>query len=305
MTDIRPNYIVTAPTFHPNNGGAIFQHELVHALNSFGETAFLYPQPTIKQPLRSRLSRMRRNPISYWYKQPYEVKPDLNTPIARRWDFKPNSIIVYPEIVMGNPLRGKNVVRWLLYIPGLFHPYEFGKDDMFFRVGEITDLPEVTGGAPDLELWKINPAYRNENRPDRKGACYIVRKGRDKPRIPQTADAIFMDDMSHAEMAEVFNQCEVFYSYDEASFYSQYAAMCGCVSIIVPGIFKSRAEWVAQHELGQYGVAYGLDDTEHAIATRHLVEGMLLQKQADGLETVKQFITLTQARFGAAAVGRK
>ncbi|MCP4937093.1 MAG: hypothetical protein GY927_23510, partial [bacterium] len=54
-----------------------------------------------------------------------------------------------------------------------------------------------------------------------------------------------------------------------------------------------------QHELGKYGIAYGLDDIEHALATRQLVQGLLQQKEANGPETVKNFIALTQDQFGA------
>ncbi|MFM7334251.1 MAG: hypothetical protein ACKO1H_07540 [Tabrizicola sp.] len=139
------------------------------------------------------------------------------------------------------------MVRWLLYRPGLRDPFSFGKDEMFFRAGEMSDLPDLTGGAPELFLWKINPAYRNEGRADRKGACFLVRKGADKQRIPETADAIQIDGLSHEKVAAIFNQCEVFYSYDEASFYSHYAAVCGCRSVVVPGIYPSREAWVKEH----------------------------------------------------------
>jgi hypothetical protein len=128
-----------------------------------------------------------------------------------------------------------------------------------------------------------------------------VRKGVDKPRIPQTADAICIDGMSHAEVAVIFNRCEVFYSYDEASFYSQYAAICGCDSVVVPGLYPSRADWVAHHPPARFGVAYGLDDLEHARATRHLVIDQLRAQEAAGLETVRRFISLTEARFRTGA----
>lgn len=297
MTDLP--YIVVAPSYSPDSGGGIFQHQLVHQINTMGKCAYLWPQPPIARSLRNRLSDRWHDPLGAFRKpHPYAVNPELNTPVARKADLHPDSIVVYPEIVIGNPLKARNVVRWLLYKPGLLHPYKFGPDEMFFRVGELSDLPEITGGAPDLMMWTINPTYRNENRPDRKGACFIVRKGWKKPRIPETEGAIQVDNLSHAEMADVFNRCETFYSYDEATFYSQYAALCGCLSIIIPGLYGSRQEWAAQHDLGRYGVAYGLDDTAHALATRDKLHEMMLQKEAEGLASVTNFITLTQARFG-------
>ena len=150
-------------------------------------------------------------------------------------------------------------------------------------------------------LWKINPVYRNENRPGRGGVCYIVRKGHEKPRLPatETSDAICIDGMSHEEVNDVFNRCDTFYSYDEATMYSQFAALCGCTSIIVPGFYDSQEAWIADHDIGRYGVAYGESNIAHARATRHLVEPMLREKEEASRETVRNFVQLTRARFRA------
>jgi hypothetical protein len=286
-------YLVYSTGFDPNSGGVIFMHNLVHVLNQMGQTAQLWPmKPFKKRGLRRRI-KAALNP------RPYAVDPALNTPVARPGDLTPDSIVVYPELVPGNPLGARNVVRWLLYKPGARHPYQFGPDEMFFRVGEFTDLPEITGGAPDLLMWRVNRTYRNENRPDRKGVCYIVRKGNKKARVPQTesADAICVDGMSHAEMNAVFNRCDTFISYDEATMYSQYAAICGCTSIVIPGFYSSRAAWSADHNLARYGVAYGFDDLDHARTTRDKVLPLLEAEEHKSEDTVRHFIDLTQARF--------
>lgn len=288
------NYIVVAPSFNENSGGAIFLHNLAHELNGRGERALLWPMGSMR-----KLNRYRS--FFRWFVKRKRMKtsPDLDTPVARWSDLTPDSIVIYAEIIMGNPLGARNVVRWLLYKPGLRHPYDFGPDEMFFRVGEITDLPEVTGGAPDLLLWGVNRTYRNENRPDRNGVCYIVRKGNLKPRIPETetADAIDIAGMTHAEINDVFNRCHTFYSYDEATMYSQYAAVTGCTSVVIPGLYASRDEWAKNHELGRYGIAYGLDDIAHAQATQHKVLDLLLAHEAEGKATVENFVTLTKERF--------
>lgn len=270
-------------------------HNLVHELNCLGEKAFLWKaQPIYKQGRRQRLR-------SWLSPEPMTTNPVLDTPVARQKDLTENSIVVYPELVQGNPLRAQHVVRWLLYKPGLLHPYSFGSDELFFRAGAVSDLPELTGGAPDLYLWKINPAYRDENRPNRKGTAYMVRKGKEKPRIPETEseNAIQVDGMSHKQLNEVFNDCDTFYSYDEATMYSQFAAICGCTSVVVPGMFGSREEWVAKHPKGKYGIAYGNTpaELEHARTTRHLLLEDLRKKEEAGLATVSDFVKLTREQF--------
>jgi hypothetical protein len=294
-TDV--NYIVNAPTYDENRGGTIFLHELVNALNERGERAALWPIHNVYDV------GMRRKIKNFFGidKPEFRTSPALDTPMATRADLAPSSVVVYPEIVRGNPLGAKHVARWLLYTPGKRHPYEFGPDEMFFRVDEFADLPEVTGGAPDLFLWKVNPVYRNENRPDRSGACFIVRKGGDLPRQPVTEGAIQIDGKSHEEINEIFNRCETFYSYDDATMYSQYAAVCGCLSVVIPSGDASRDETVSNHMLGRYGIAYGFEDEKirHALATRDKVLDLLLERERAGQRTVDAFVAATKARVAA------
>lgn len=294
MSSTGINYIVLAPTYNENSGGTIFQHELTHALNMRGEKAGLWPQPAIYEPgLRARIREKLRP-------KPYLRNPNLNTPMATAKDVGPNTVVVYPEVIRDNPVKAPHVVRWLLYTPGKRHPYSFGPDDMFFRVDEFADLPEITGGATDLFLWKLNRSYRNEGRPDRKGACFIVRKGGHIPRHPLTEDAIQIDGMSHAEINDVFNRCEVFYSYDDATMYSQYAAIAGCLSVVLPSGDDARDGMLADHMLGRYGIAYGLDDDKiaHAKATQDKVLPLLEEREAEGQRSVDRFIAMTKERFG-------
>lgn len=298
----RKNYIIYVPSYDETSGGNIFLHLLAHTLNDLGESAVIWPwhvppRLTIKALIRQILRRPRNLFSINRAGQKLKTNPHLITPQARYSDLRKDSIVIYPEVTLGNPLNAQNVVRWLLYTPGIRNPFQFTEKELFFRAGEMSDIPALTGGAKDLYLWHINPAYKNENRPNRSGACYTIRKGEGKPRIAETENAICIDGMSHAETARVFNQCAVFYSYDEATFYSQYAALCGCLSVIVPGQYKNRQDWIAAHPLGRFGVAYGLDDTAHALATRHQVGLMLDEKVKDGVRSVSAFIDVTQKAF--------
>jgi hypothetical protein len=296
MTDGKLRYIVCAPSFDPNSGGTIFQHELVHTLNQFGEEAYLWPMPPIfRQGLCSRIKR------ALW-PQPYLLNPELNTPMARKRDLSASdTVMIYSEIVPGNPADAQNIVRWLLYKPGDQHPYSFTENEMFFTCYEKADLREVTRGAPELFLWKINRTYRDEGRTNRKGVAYIVRKGHRKPRLPATeaADAIDISGMSHEEVNAVFNRVERFYSYDEATMYSQFAVLSGCLSIVVPGEHPDRATWNKHHDLSINGIAYGDTPTEiaHALATRDKLLAQLEAKELDGIETVKAFVIKTREQF--------
>lgn len=67
---------------------------------------------------------------------------------------------------------------------------------------------------------------------------------------------------------------------------------------LVPRFYPLRKAWVQSHELARYGVAYGLDDLAHARATRHLTLGVLQAQEAKGMQSVQNFVSLTQSRFG-------
>ena len=71
-------------------------------------------------------------------------------------------------------------------------------------------------------------------------------------------------------MAEVFNRVRVCISYDAYTMYSAYAAMCGCLSIVVPEEGVSKEKWLP-NPADRYGMAYGFDDLLHAEQTRQLV----------------------------------
>lgn len=286
-------YIVSAAPFNENNGGAIFQHVLVDTLNRLGEEAYVWPQPPIyRKGRREQLKKLLRP-------EAYAVSPELDTPVFKGRKAPSDAVVVYPEVVLGNPLEAQQVVRWILYKPGAIHPYEFGKNDMFFHCGDMFDVPELTGGAPELVMWRRNRVYRNENRPDRKGTAFIVRKGYEKERLPETEtpDAIQIDGKSHAEINEIFNRVDTFISYDEATMYSQFAAICGCDSIIVPGWFPDQDTWMANHPLAANGVAYGFEHIDHARATRDKVIEMMDEQERASEDSARNFIHLTRERF--------
>lgn len=290
-----PTYVICAPSYSETNGGSLFLHALADGLNALGETAVISPMPPLRPPpLKTRIKRAFHRP------DPFRLSGAPGTRLARRSDLRGEPVVVYPEVVLGNPLKARNVVRWLLYRPGLRNPYRFGRDEMFFAASEACDLPELTGGAPRLFLWQRNPVYKNRHLPHRKGACFLVRKGDAKPRIPQTDGAIAIDGMSHEEVASVFNCCETFYSYDEATMFSLYAAICGCLSIVIPGRFSTHDEYVAQRPIARYGISYGMGHLDHAKATRDRVPENLASLEAEGETTLHDFVRRTHDAFARA-----
>lgn len=296
----KPKYIIVTPDYDDTSGGRIALHKLCHELNQLGATAVIWPDKWVqRKKAYSLLKQFRLNVKDAVRGVPFYRHPDLNTPLAKLWGVGARDIVVYPEVVAGNPLGNRNVVRWLLHRPG-FHTgiVDYNDGDLFFKYADFADDPVVTGGkAERLFVFSVNDVYRNHGLAERKGACYLVRKGEGVEIDARLAGATKIDGLPHPEVAEIFNRCEVFYSFDDASMYSCYAAMCGCTSVVLPKHYASREEWVAKNPALQLGVAYGEEDVAHARATQDRVRGHLNAMENESLASVKRFVELTQRYF--------
>ena len=288
------NFIIYAPSYKEDSGGIIVLHKLCHMLNEMGHKAYLWPD---RIGSRSSIWKLIRN---YLKPKKYITDCDFYTPIAGPSTLNENSVVIYAETVPGNPLKASKVVRWLLHKPG-FHTgvAEYGKGELIFAFDDYCIEPGYgIDAANKLFVLALNKAYNMDGvEAHRSGACYMMRKGKGRTLVHDTDDAILVDGLNHQEMAEVFKKSKYFYCYDEATLYSQYAALCGCVSVVIPENYESRDDWVESKPSFKYGVAYGLNDFEHAIATQNEVatyfKGLENQSQA----TVDSFVNTAQRYF--------
>lgn len=288
-------YLIFVPPYDENAGGSIVLHKLCHTLNQLGEEAYLWiaPYPWNDNSMRARLKRAYNRLFL-----PFGRCQNYQTPVANRALLKRNPIVVYPEVVSGNPLKGANVVRWFLHKPG-FHTnvIDYGKNELYFFFDKFCNDTNINSDeSNELFLITLNPLYTNTFQ-RRSGSCYMMRKGRGKAIIHDTRDTIQIDGLSHREIAAIFNRTEFFFSYDEYTMYSQFAALCGCISIVIPLSHRSREEWVEKHPISKYGIAYGMDDIAHAKRTMHKVREYFDDLEKESITTVTNFIEKTSIYF--------
>lgn len=151
------------------------------------------------------------------------------------WDGEapPDTIVVYPEIVPGNPMKGSSVVRFVLYFPGAI-----GGDKTYDK-GELifTYAPIYYPGVPILTVPCIEPFFRDEGKP-REGGCFWVGKGSELPRIPETEGLV---EITHAwpasreDLAALLNTKDIFYTYDSYTALIPEAQKCGCKTVVIHG----------------------------------------------------------------------
>jgi hypothetical protein len=274
------NFLIFAPSYSPNNGGAIALHKLCHILVEIGHNASIFPMidnlELNKFNYKQSIRKLIKNQVKNFFK-PFRTSPRFKTPITQKLPQNFDEyIVIYPEITFGNPLKAKNVVRWLLHNPG-FHSDTifYGKNELYFKYHDGFDHFTYPGSkTSDLILQIEDYPFDIYNEfgsfSTRTGSAYLIRKGYKKTIQHDLSDSIQIDGKSHEEIAKIFKRVKTFISYDTNSAYSYFAVLCGCDSIVIPNHGVTKEEWFPNPK-DRYGIAYGYENLEEAKSTKHLL----------------------------------
>lgn len=272
---INPIFCVWCPPYLEWSGGSIALHRLVHVLADKGYEAYAvgcHKSDALKGGL---------------------ITEDKITQFLCD---NPNAIMIYPEVVTGNPYGAKNVVRWLLNDPmatiGISPDFEgehlFTYCDYYKGIYADRIIGELS--TFDLRL----DSYVDKGKHIKGKTCYTIRKGYNKTHDKHPADAILIRDYQEQqtgeELIKIFDECETFISYDANTFLSVHAALRGCNSIVIPYEGVSKEQWRDNAIYLKYGIAYGFDDLDYAIQTRHLMRDYLRLYEIKSDLQVNQFI---------------
>jgi len=283
MDSDRPEFIIYAPGFNDATGGYIALHLLCHRLNKLHFKAALWPwgKPSFKYEWRLLRSyfkaalwpwgkpsfkyewRSLRTLVGYYLKLRWRNYPrgPFRCPLVFHSRYIHEAVVIYPEIVSGNPLGASKVARWFLHKPG-YHTGEinYGNGEIYFFYNEAFNDKAINPDADNLlRLTYINPIYKRTNFGPRRGSCYLIRKGNKRILDKHPPDAIPIDNLTHEEKAAVFNEKECLYSYDSHTFYVFYATICGCIPVIIPEEGVSREQWQPSPQR-RLGLAYGTSE---------------------------------------------
>ena len=289
------NIFICAPSYFENSGGSLVLHRLCHLINEVDDCkAFLVKT----QPLYSGKPRLKRILSQFkWYsvsRKKFKTNPEWNTPVWDEKKFPENSIVIYPEIINGNPLKIKNVVRWFLHQPG-YHTgvIDYSSNEIYFKFNSAIDDFKISGSLLSEKELKVIyypvDIYNLDNVSEDKkdlNCCYMVRKGKEKKPI-HDKEAIKLDGLSHKEVAEIFKRSKRFISYDDYTAYSIFAVLCGCESVVVPGEGRTLTDWYP-NETDRYGISYGLspEQLEWASSTSHKVYTHILNEHRKCSENI-------------------
>lgn len=298
--DKRRSIIVFVHPYRPTAGGAIALLALAQRLQQLGEPVLIWPigksssyVPTSWSEGRAAARAAARRVL----RRPFDLGPFGGIPVARIRDVR-DAIVVYPEIVDDNPVRAPHVVRWFLHRPG-YHTgkVSYGDGETYFFYQDAFNDPSIN---PDdehrLSVAQWNPAYVDRNQGQRHGTCYLVRKGTESAAGRIRDDEVRVDDMTHEEAADAFNQHDYLRCFDLYTMYATYAAVCGCVPVIEPVDGLTKEQWYPD-ERDRYGLAYGWDDVAWARETRGLLISRLAAQQEEELQMVRRFVRVLRERY--------
>lgn len=305
-------YIIVSPT--SGSGGAIALHALCKCLNDLGEKATMFYPDSFHMNLRNdifsqcysatkKIVKKLLGKVSKKARRRYPVSGPIPCPTTYFPRINKNTIVVYPEIIHGNILGAKNVVRWLLWHNRTYKTENgkcigYDKNDLFFCYREVFNDYELNPECRKLHVASFDfETYKRYNFGERKGKCYIIRKGSFRSDLPREFDGPIIDALSEKEKVKFFNECEYCISYDTQTTYSQIASLCGCVSVIIPEPKKTRADY--RHEEPYYGVAFGLsaEEIKFASETQGRVQEQFETIIADSLSETQTFIDECEAYF--------
>lgn len=279
-------YYIYALDYIQQSAGIRALHYLCHALNESGYEAYVTCKVTA----------------------PHLRTPVLSKKIMQRHQASGREpIVVYPEIVHGNPLAGNTVARWLLNQPGhLAGDKYFSDDDLIFTFdpsylpaemrGEVLHIPTI-----DLSI------FNNEENPDddsREYICFYAKKYLSKggkfTRHVEGGISLCQDQkLTHRDIASILRKSKLLYVYEPTALIGE-ALLCGCpVSIIETDYWKANTANYSY--VADWGVV--MDDSPESLALakanvenyRAFHEGVVIR---DAWIHLDRFIKLTQEAVG-------
>lgn len=270
----RLKYIIDINIFLPNSGGIVALHKLCHDLRSIGEEAYTLCAKT----------------------HPHLDAPHINS-CGKKFT-QDEIVIIYPEIVSGNPHNCKNVVRWALNTPG--EPFYQNKkpSDLIFKYSDFFHLKDENESKGLLTTTFVDKDIFYNSNLKRSGSAFFVKKGGAHKSIhPATSIDLSKHEHNWQYMANTLRSVEYFYCYDNACFWVVLAALCGCIPIVVPDSDMLAEEWYQKFPHKQCGVAYGIDKIQHAKDTQERIWDNLEKFYKSQLSTVEKFVEVCNINF--------
>ncbi len=224
-----------------------------------------------------------------------------------------SDIVIYPEIIEGNPLNAKHVIRFI------FFSLELNNRNNILQTWNKSDYiiqwlkwEKSISKYIQIYLPFIDLDYKNLNLNRFENTCCLVKKGVFFDDILNIINEInekkyiIIDNLNKEQIINKFNTCKYFYTYDPVTAYILYSIICGCIPIIKPLKNYNKQEYINAFlscELCslKHGFAYGEHNDEIEFAEKTLEIGKKEALQLLSSEIcnyyINKFIILLNEQF--------
>lgn len=301
------DFIVYGLPFTENYGGILVLYELAKTIKDLGYSVKIYA------------SEQNLNPIFNDY-----YNHDKNNKLSD------TTFVIYPEIIDGNPLGAKRVIRWLLCKIGIHTNKDIintwaDTDLIYFYSPFDTKLKDKLNdtvcttsilNSPDVGL-KLNVGctfpymyvYYNDplmiNDPSVKRnetkTCFTYRKALkfnntpiEKIHEPNSMEIKYI--FNHKMQKLYFSICTRFYCYDHYTGLVLNAIKCGCIAIIPKIEGVSEIEYLKSGAFGYAdmrvpGLAYGIEEIPWAESSKDDIHIYIDKLIKNGVYSVNNVLT--------------
>lgn len=267
---MKPKFVVVSPqpTYVDHIGGITVAHTLAHQLQLFNEEVYIYADSTNPKYLLKCI------------------------PYGSTFDIDDNTIVIliagagehtYLPHIPKFLTEAKNIVRWL--VNHQVKPYP--EHNRFYKYHTYWNTLPTQRIDGQLSVIEMNSDLFYNKQYSRKGNCYLIKGNLDEEpeRAIHSQNDVCIDYYLHSLpghektkfLSHIFNVSEVFISYTPLTFASVLAALCGCISIVIPKSNFDKDKWKSEIWCTKYGIAVGIDDIQWAVDTMPIVPSMIDQ----------------------------
>jgi hypothetical protein len=275
-------------------GASIAIHKFAYELALRGHYVYIFNEPFYPHENIKIIPAIKKNIGNEWSN--YFTWGLFNFSLNR-------TISIHPQITYGNQFNTIHTARWIM------HDFEqiqwdlFSDTDVIFNYGSFK-VPEGTI-QKSLTVFDYNfDKFYNTNNLNRKGFGHIIHKN-----TPDWGQE-FLKNLGSTEiphhngkkkidyLLEEFNKYEYLLTFDDKSYYTSAAGLCGTKSIILNSNKDiTPSEYRLKNPIQMCGVAYGFDDIKWANNTIDFVKDNLQQLEMKDKQTIDNFIQFWENRL--------
>jgi hypothetical protein len=200
----------------------------------------------------------------------------------------------------------KKVVRFLLYMPK--HQRKFDENEFIVQYGKSFTIGSIYESSFSIEPLVSKLNFWQDMGLQRIDKDLILKKKGNFNQSNKIYEGIQIDGLlnsnySYDELEHIikkfFNNHKRFITFDNDTFHSIQAALCGAISIVIADGRLTEKQWRNSSKLRQFGIAYG--DTEEqinfAIKTRHKLSEIHNDVVHNGEKDIEIFREMVLNRF--------